>query len=473
MADEPQPMTEPEFWEKSAQRQYIRDYARHTRTSPDAVLGAILARIATVTPPNVVAPAFTGAFPSGLAMYVAIVGSSGDGKGLAEGVARKLIPDLLDAGETLPVSGEGLATLFAGRRPLPGDDGESRNRGTEPYCVNQRALLSVPEIGGLGATMNRTGSTLEPVLLSAWSGEPLGGQNVDENKRLRAPSYGYRLNLITGVQPTNAGILADRDGSGLPQRFLWCDTKDPGAPSERPDMPDGWTKFDTGRLKELQPSEMTLNALYRAGARERMTKPESGGDPYPLHVMRYPNEVYEAVDDDRVLALHGQRPDGMDAHSLLLTIRIAGLLALLEQRADLLAVTSDDWRAAQWLVGHSIETRTRCIVDGRRQRRSKRAANRADELAADEAANEQAREIREAERLERAKTSVLSQLDKHDNKREGVPGSTIRQYLGRNGKYAYQAIETLYDDGKLDLIGEDTGETSSRRWALADGNPTL
>ena len=355
MADEPQPMTEPEFWEKSAQRQYIRDYARHTRTSPDAVLGAILARIATVTPPNVVAPAFTGAFPSGLAMYVAIVGSSGDGKGLAEGVARKLIPDLLDAGQTLPVSGEGLATLFAGRRPLPGDDGESlqpwhRTVLREPTRLAQRT--GNRRTGRDDETW--TGSTLEPVLLSAWSGEPLGGQNVDENKRLRAPSYGYRLNLITGVQPTNAGILADRDGSGLPQRFLWCTTRDLGAPNTRPPQPTGTFTFKTDRLKELQPTSLTLNVLYSAGARERMTKPESGGDPYPLHVMRYPNEAYEAVDDDRVLALHGQRPDGMDAHSLLLTIRIAGLLALLEQRADLLAVTSDDWRAAQWLVGHSI-----------------------------------------------------------------------------------------------------------------------
>ena len=45
MASESQPMTEKEFWQSSAQRQYIRDYARYTRTSPDAVLGAVLAKI--------------------------------------------------------------------------------------------------------------------------------------------------------------------------------------------------------------------------------------------------------------------------------------------------------------------------------------------------------------------------------------------------------------------------------------------
>lgn len=460
-------MTAAEFWTTSEQRRYIRDYARRTRTSPDAVLGSVLARVATVTPPNVVAPAFVGASPSGLAMYVAIVGNSGAGKDVAEDVAGSLVPDLLGAGETQPVSGEGLTTLFAGRRPLPGVDGDGRNGGTELYCVNQRALLSVSEIGNLGATMGRTGSTLEPVLLSAWSGKPLGGQNVDESKRLRAPAYGYRLNLITGVQPAKSGVLTDKDGSGLPQRFLWCDAGDPEAPYERPPMPSGEFRFDAKRLKALQPGGMTLNALYQAEARERMARLENGGDPYPLHVMRYPDDVRDAVDRDRVQGLLGQRPDGMDSHSMLLTVRVAGLLAILEQREDLLAVTADDWQAARWLVAHSIDTRARCIADGRRQRRSKRVASRADELAANAQAGEQAEEIRQADRLERAKTSVLNQLGKHDPKREGLPGSEIRQKLGRNGDMAYRAVEALYNDGKLDMVGTDTGEVSSTRWALS------
>ena len=468
MASESQPMTEKEFWQSSAQRQYIRDYARYTRTSPDAVLGAVLARVATVTPPNVVAPAFTGASPSGLAMYVAIVGNSGDGKGLAEGVARKLIPDLLDAGETQPVSGEGLATLFAGRRPLSEDERESRDRGAELYCVNQRALLSVPEIGNLGATMSRTGSTLEPVLLSGWSGEPLGGQNVDENKRLRAPAYGYRLSLITGVQPANAGILADRDGSGLPQRFLWCDTKDSQAPDNRPPEPSGMFTFDVDRLRVLQPSDITLNALYRAGARERMPRPENGGDPYPLHIMRYPDEVYKAVDHDRVMALHGQRQDGMDAHSLLLTIRVAGLLALLEQRDDLLAVTLDDWKAAQWLVRHSIETRERCISEGRRIGNRKRADRIADGIES-KALGQQVAEVRREQerqrRLQRCVDWIPVYLQDNDPSRIGVPEGILRNNLTKADRpYLGEAIAELL---KSRVIEERQGVRGGKRYALA------
>ncbi|WP_346681206.1 hypothetical protein [Bifidobacterium pullorum] len=469
MTGEPQLMNEEEFWQSSAQRQYIRGYARYTRTSPDAVLGATLARVATVAPPNVVTPALVGAYPSGLAVYVAVVGNSGDGKGLAEGVARKLVPDLLDVGETLPVSGEGLATLFAGRRPLPGNDGENRSRGTELYCVNQRALLSVPEIGSLGATMGRTGSTLEPVLLSAWSGEPLGGQNVDENKRLRVPAYGYRLNLITGVQPANAGILADRDGSGLPQRFLWCTTRDLGAPNTRPPQPTGTFTFKTDRLKELQPTSLTLNVLYSAGARERMPLLENGGDPYPLHVMRYPDEVYEAADRDRVMALHDQRPDGMNRHSLLLTIRVAGLLAILEQRDDLLAVTLDDWKAAQWLVRHSIGTRERCISEGRRMCNRKRADRIADGIESKTLGQQMAEERREREqqrRLQRCVDWIPGYLQDKDPNRVGVPVGTLRNDLTKADRpYLDKAIDVLLQSG---VIEKRQGERGGKRYALAD-----
>ena len=129
------------FWQSSGQRRYVRDYARYCRTSPYAVLCAVLARVATVVPPNVVVPAFVGSHPSPLAVYVAVVGNSGDGKGLADGVARELVPDLLGAVETMPTSGEGLVAMFAGRRTIPGDEDR-----TELYCVNQRALLSVSEI---------------------------------------------------------------------------------------------------------------------------------------------------------------------------------------------------------------------------------------------------------------------------------------------------------------------------------------
>ena len=134
-------MTEEEFWNGSAQRRYVHCYARHLRLSPDSLLGAMLARVATVTPPSVVAPAFTGADPSILALYTAIVGNSGDGKGLAERAARKLIPDLLGAVETLPVSGEGIVSLFAARRPVQDDDGgrytHERARDRQPRRGNE------------------------------------------------------------------------------------------------------------------------------------------------------------------------------------------------------------------------------------------------------------------------------------------------------------------------------------------------
>lgn len=457
-------MTEEEFWNGSAQRRYVHCYARHLRLSPDSLLGAMLARVATVTPPSVVAPAFTGADPSILALYTAIVGNSGDGKGLAERAARKLIPDLLGAVETLPVSGEGIVSLFAARRPVQDDDGGRYTHDTEPVCIGSRALLSVPEIGSLDAAMSRVGSSLEPVLLSAWSGEPLGGQNVDEAKRLRAPAYGYALNMITGVQPAKSWTLTDRDGAGLPQRFLWCDTKDLAAPSGKPPMPSGTFTFDVDRLKEYQPSAMTLNALYRAGARRLMTSPEDGSDPYPLHVLRYPPETYEAVDHDRLMTLHGQRPNGMDSHSLLLTIRVAGLLAILEQRDDLLTVTHDDWQAARWLISHSIEVRERCITESRNGSISKRADRIADDETARQLADEQTHDAKVQTCMQR----IVSKLEHDDPNRTGVARRLIQQSLGgRLFREAFtDAINRLEADGIVEIRH---GERNGERYALADG----
>lgn len=449
-----------EFWDSSERRRYIRDYARSLRASPDAVMGAVLARVATVVPPNVVVPAFVGSQPSPLSIYVAVVGSSGSGKGLAEGVARSLIPDLLGATETLPVSGEGLVAMFAGRRPIPGNEERS-----ELYCVNQRALLSVPEVSGLGAVMNRQGNTVESTLLSLWSGEPQGGYNKDESKRLRAPAYGYKLNLIAGVQPAKMGILTDRDGNGFPQRFLWCSTVDDEAPRQRPTKPSETFSFDVEPLKRYQAPDMTINGLYHAGAREHMTPLENGKSPYPLYKMEYPSEVADEVDKDAYQRLHRQRDSKMDAHSLLLTIRIAGLLAILEQHDDLFTVTSDDWHAAQWLVKRSVETRERCMAEGREQRRLKRAERKADESAA----SEQAQQLRDRERLNSAKQSVLNQLRRHDPAREGLTGSDLSRKLGNNYRYTYPALKELYEENQVDIISNDTGEASSTLWALSAG----
>ncbi|OZG61654.1 DnaB domain-containing protein helicase domain-containing protein [Bifidobacterium myosotis] len=327
-----------------------------------------------------------------------------------------------------------------------------------------RAMLDVPEVTVLGAAMGRTGSTLLGTLTSLWSGEAIGGQNVNEAKRLRVPEYGYRVALVTGVQPGNADILMQEDVTGLPQRILWATTRDPDAPQERPHRPSGDLGFDAGKLSKLQPSEFEIDGLYQAGGYEKC-RSENGNIVYPFHVIEYPAAVFEEVDADGLNRLHGARPDGMDGHSLLVTIKTAGLLAILEQRVGAaLIVTEEDWQRAKYIVAKSRQTREVCVNDSRIIRRGKRCERLADDLIAKS-------EAKEAVNYERYARRITKALGKYDNEHEGIKGYMIQRKTGIPTSDTYQTISRMYEEGLLEKIGPEVEGTGSQLWALSSVRP--
>lgn len=456
-----------EFWRSSAKLGFIFDTARSDRTAPWADLLCVLARVSVVTPPNIVTPSFVGSNCGNLNTFVAIKGASADGKGLSAGTSRRLIPDDLNATNTLPVSGEGLKTLFARRDQLDSEDGKSKR--TVLKCVNMRALLDVPEVSVLGAAMTRTGSTLVGTLTTLWSGEAIDGQNVDEAKRLRVPEYGYRVALITGVQPGNSDALMREDITGLPQRFLWATTLDLSAPDHghRPSAPNGDLHFDVNKLAKLQPDESTMNGLYQAGGYWKY-KNENGGYMYPLHVLEYPDVVFDEVDEDSADRLHGTRPNGIDGHSLYVTIKVAGLLAILEQREGAeLVVTEDDWQRAKYIVAKSRQVREECMSEARHLRRSKRRDQLTDDLVAKSEAQEAALREKAERDYKRFTQRIINALTKHDAKHEGLPGYVIQKKTGIQAAATYQTIERMYEEDQLEKIGHETKRTASQLWALA------
>ena len=171
-----------DFWRSRDLFAWLREYAQARRISPNALLYAFLTRFSTLIPPHVVADALVGSTYVPYGLFLAIVAESGRGKGLATGGATALLPDLCGASTTQPASGEGIVSLFAGRRPVPDMDGKPTKE-TEAYCITSRALLNVPEISSLGAKAGRTGNTIVPTLTSAFSGEDLGGNAVVEQAR--------------------------------------------------------------------------------------------------------------------------------------------------------------------------------------------------------------------------------------------------------------------------------------------------
>lgn len=318
---ETQPSIDPElFWSARPALTHIRDFAQARRVGPWAVLGCTLARLVASIAPHVQLPALVGGHAS-LNLFVALVGTSGAGKGAADAAARDLLTlrGSRFADELTPGSGEGLGHMFARFDP----------KAKAVERVRHNVLLSVPEVDTLTALGGRQGATLSPELRKAWTGEPLGFGYADPTRRLHIPSHSYRLCLLLGMQPLRAEpILADADG-GTPQRFLWLPTIDPDAPEQRPPEPAG--------IQWQMPRWPTAD---HAG-RTTVTVP-------PL--------VIDAIEDSRLATLRGHtwRHDPLAGHAALCRLKTAAALALLDQRTD---IDEQDWQLAGVLMTVSDRTR--------------------------------------------------------------------------------------------------------------------
>lgn len=442
-------MNDSDFWNSSETLRYIRDYARAkgVRVAPWALLFSVLARVCAATPPNVVIPALAGGSAMSLNFYVALIGASGDGKGLTEHAARQLVPDIRQAITTQPASGEGLATIYT--RHATDDEG---NPTVE--CASCRALLSIPEIATLGGTAKRVGSTVVPTLTSAYSGERLGGWNKSESNRFSVPEYGYRVSLITGVQPANVKVLMNEVGTGLPQRFVWASVRDPEAPEQAPDRPATPFVYDSTRLP-ADPSQTGLNTLYKAGSRYDMLN--HGDTNYPLTLMRFPDCAVKAVETDSYMRLRGTRGNELDAHGIGVRLKLAALFALLDYRLE---VTEADWQLAAYAYDRSAMFRAECIREGERVT----CKRKAEAIALDDEAREQA----QRKKLEQAKQYIVNYLNNHDPNGEGVRGYVIRRSCGRNYRFADDAIQSLYAEGRIEPASIETENVGATDWRLAN-----
>jgi hypothetical protein len=170
----------------------------------------------------VVLPATLGGRAS-LNLYICPVGPSGYGKDIANAAGRDAVDfqravsggvePVDDAIGVHPGSGEGLARVFAGRGDQPGFN---------------RAYLVMHDVAVLEALADRKGQTLVAQLLAAWMGQPLGFANNSKDTTTAVDAHSYRLCLSVGVQPDNARFFLANEACGLPQRFLWMPTSDPG-----------------------------------------------------------------------------------------------------------------------------------------------------------------------------------------------------------------------------------------------------
>jgi hypothetical protein len=360
---------DPEFWSQTDVLAHVHAFARSRGASPYATLGAVLRRVTGCVEPYVVLPPTVGGQVS-LNLFTAPVGSSGAGKDTADEAGHDAIDFYVSLGGALvavddatrihPGTGEGLARVFAGRGNQPGET---------------RAHLQVPDIGTLEALADRRGQTLVAQLLAAYMGQPIGFTNNAKDTTTAVAAHRYRLCLSVGVQPENAGFFLSREKDGLPQRFLWLPTNDPGAPRERP-----------AKIKPLS-VELPQFTLEDGGARVEMPIPAAVADEIWFHRWQV------------LTGAKGVNP--LDAHLKLTQLKVAAALAVLHGCDE---VTGGAWKIAGQLI--AVSTTVRATLAGAiraRQRRENTAkahdqADRREIVEARMVANHQRRVRRAIER---------------------------------------------------------------------------
>ena len=393
-----------DFWTARPELARIHAFARARAAAPWPVLGVVLARVVTQVTARVVLPPLVGSHAS-LNLFVALVGSSGGGKGAAETCAIDAVRFSGEVEVATVGSGEGIGHLYAHREK----GAVVRDR--------ESVLFTVPEVDNLTALGNRQGATLMPQLRQAWSGEQLGFSYADKNKALPIHRHTYRMGLVLGVQPGRAGPLLDDSVGGTPQRFVWLPTIDPDAPREPPPEPPAWHWAGTGGPWLFEPS--------------------SG-----LAVMGIPAVAREAVIEANWARLHGD-VEALDGHALLCRLKVAAALALLAQRHD---VDDSDWELAGMVMTVSDATRATVVSQ-------LAATSSARNLARAEAEGDRAVVV--ADRLVGAQAKrVAGVIVRAMRRRDGVMThrDIVHSVASTDRSLVEQALDALGAEGHLEIV---------------------
>lgn len=395
-------------------------YAKHLNLNPFALVVEIVLREAMRVPINLLIPSLGigEGNEASVNLYAALVGCSGSGKDMTERTAASVVPDILDAGVHVPVSGEGISAMFAARIPELDADGK-RTGISRQTCVNPRALLSISEVSQLSGAAKISSSTLIATLLTQFMGFRFGAYNKNIDSRLEIPDYAYRLCLSVNAQPDGADVFIENEGKGFPQRFLWADVLDPECDTDYdhrtppPAGPFAWhVNYGQVPLKALAD-------LYESGDWTTYRKThQPGPDTIEQTTLNYPEIARRDAFNDSVKRNRGTRPK-LDSHRMLLTAHVAAVIA--SMRATDLTVTEDDWTIAKMIVAESNRIRERYLAAARDAL--------TDREAEDMAVKDAARERNEIATTEKAKARIIKVLNDRDPHRIGMADRDLRNRL--------------------------------------------
>ncbi|RIT63999.1 DNA primase [Mycobacteroides abscessus] len=290
---------EGDFWTSRTSLSTVYTAALAGMCSPWAVLACCAARALALVDPHIKLPAIIGSKGGSLNWFAMLAAESGGGKSTAMEIAEELIPHQV---KTLNLgSGEGLIEAFGERN----DDGTVK----DPVAGHRSILFSVDEIDSYSAVAGRSGSTVMPILRSAFTGGSLGFAYRKGNRLPVLPAHSYRMTLVCAAQPGRTRAMFAAADGGTPQRFMWFPATDPRIAAVRP----------------------TFNgALYL---------PPAADWQYPA-TLRVPSECEGLIVTTRASQARGETA-ALNSHALFAREKFAYALAILDGRS---AMDSEDWR---------------------------------------------------------------------------------------------------------------------------------
>lgn len=385
--------------------------------SPWALLGEGLLRALLAIPPSHYLPPIIGA-PAPVNAFIALVGPSGAGKGIAGGLADLVfVQSNTDTDEDIltgsPGSGEGIPAMYG------------RYSAKEKRVVYQhtRVYAKFGEIDQLGGMQARQGSTLSALLRDAWSGARLGNTTNETARSNHIAAGRYRFTMSVGVQPERAAGLLDGEAGGLPQRFLWVAATDPDQP-----------------MATAEPGERPATVVLPTWGFDRYGWLAEMGANVPhgawQQTFTVPDQVVNLVRVARHAALNG-RVDAIDGHRLLLMEKMALAFAVMHGAKK--GFTLEHWEMAERLMLHNDAT-----LQGVRATLRDVARRTADARAANEGRGEIVRsEAADAEVRARCRRRILDIL----SDTEWMSSANLARKLSA-------AQKTVYRDVLADLVNE-------------------
>ncbi|MFE3443504.1 hypothetical protein ACFXNW_10770 [Nocardia sp. NPDC059180] len=300
-----------EFWESHGILRHVRDYSFALGASPDAALYVALANLVANVYPEAKIKSPLG--DASMNLYVAVVGSSGHGKGKADGAGRSALQIVKNMDELTPWrgfgTGEGVLKEYA-----------ELNNGN-------RLFFHAPEADQMISVGSRNSATLNSVLRQGWLAEGIGFTN--KGTAYREPpldEHSYRMCISVGLQPEKSGPLFADGYGGLPQRFLYAPVSAPGLLA----------------LGEI-PEEIPNVAVW-----------QGFGNRHPSVTLE--QSIRTEVRVQRFLMNTGQlEVDPLDTHVMLNRLKAAAALAYLIGKEP--HVTEEIWGLAGLMIERSCATR--------------------------------------------------------------------------------------------------------------------